>query len=92
MHSITSFSPFEIVYGFNPLTPIDLIHLPFKEMVSDTVQPCDTTQVRSNSDFGIKSTTVQVYGNNHNFQSDHWIGVIFYVHSPDMFSYLGLKI
>jgi hypothetical protein len=34
MHSTTVFSPFEIVYGFNPLTPIDLIHLPFKEKVS----------------------------------------------------------
>jgi len=34
VHSTTVFSPFEIVYGFNPLTPIDLIHLPFKEKVS----------------------------------------------------------
>jgi hypothetical protein len=34
VHSTTVFSPFEIVYGFNPLTPIDLIHLPFKENVS----------------------------------------------------------
>ena len=29
----------------------------------DIVQPCDTTQVRSDSDFGIKSATVQVHGN-----------------------------
>ncbi|XP_073260728.1 uncharacterized protein [Populus alba] len=28
------FSPFEIVYGFNPLTPMDLIPLPFEERVS----------------------------------------------------------
>ena len=28
MHSTTSYSPFEIVYGFNPLTPLDLIPLP----------------------------------------------------------------
>jgi hypothetical protein len=34
VHSTTGFSPFEIVYGFNPLTPMDLIPLPFKEMVS----------------------------------------------------------
>ena len=27
VHSTTTFSPFEIVYGFNPLTPIDLIPL-----------------------------------------------------------------
>lgn len=30
-HSTTSFSPFEIVYGINPLTPLDLIHLPVNE-------------------------------------------------------------
>jgi hypothetical protein len=31
VHLTTSFSPFEIVYGFNPRTPMDLIHLPFKK-------------------------------------------------------------
>ena len=59
---------------------------------NDTVQPCDTTQVRSNLDFGIKNATVQVHGNNHNSRSDHWIKVIFYVDYPDMFFYLGLKL
>jgi hypothetical protein len=34
VHSTTSFSPFKIVYRFNPLTPMDLIPLPFKERVS----------------------------------------------------------
>jgi len=34
VHSTTGFSPFEIVYGFNPLTPMDLIPLPFEETVS----------------------------------------------------------
>jgi hypothetical protein len=34
VHSTTGFSPFEIVYGFNPLTPMDLIPLPFEEKVS----------------------------------------------------------
>jgi hypothetical protein len=34
VHSITGFSPFEIVYGFNPLTLMDLIPLPFEESVS----------------------------------------------------------
>ena len=28
MHSTTKLSPFEIVYGFNPLTPLDLLPLP----------------------------------------------------------------
>ena len=27
-------SPFEIVYGFNPLTPLDLLPLPVNEMTS----------------------------------------------------------
>jgi hypothetical protein len=34
MHSTTGFSPFEIVYGFNPLTPMNLIPLTFEENVS----------------------------------------------------------
>jgi hypothetical protein len=28
MHTTTSYSPFEIVYGFNPFTPLDLMTLP----------------------------------------------------------------
>jgi hypothetical protein len=34
VHSTTNFSPFKIVYEFNPLTPIDLILLPLEERVS----------------------------------------------------------
>ena len=34
MHSTTNYSPFEIVYGFNPLTCLDLFPLPINEMVS----------------------------------------------------------
>jgi hypothetical protein len=34
VHSTIKFSPFEIVYGFNPLTPMDLIPLPIDERVS----------------------------------------------------------
>ena len=34
VHSTNEFSPFEIVYGFNPLTPIDLIPFPIDESVS----------------------------------------------------------
>ena len=31
VHSSTRFSPFEMVYGFNPLTPLDLPPLPLSE-------------------------------------------------------------
>jgi len=34
VHSTTNYSPFEIVYGFNPLTPLDLIPLLVDERVS----------------------------------------------------------
>jgi hypothetical protein len=34
VHSTTDNSPFEIVYGFNPLTPLDLIPFPVDERVS----------------------------------------------------------
>ena len=33
MHSTTSYSPFKIVYGFNPLTPLDILPLPPNEFV-----------------------------------------------------------
>jgi hypothetical protein len=42
------------------------------------------------SDFGVKSATVQVYSNNYNSQSNRWIGLKFYMDSADMFSYYGL--
>jgi hypothetical protein len=48
-------------------------------------------QARSNSDFDVKGATIQVYSNNHNSQSDCWIGLKFYMESPDVLSYLGLK-
>jgi hypothetical protein len=34
VHSIAEFSTFEIVYGLNPLTPMDLIALPVDKRVS----------------------------------------------------------
>ena len=45
----------------------------------------------SNSDFVVRCAIIQFYDNSHNSQSDCWIGLKFYVESPDMFSYLGLK-
>jgi len=51
----------------------------------------DTIQEKSNLDFDVKCATIQFYGNNHDSQSDCWIELKFYVESPDMLSYLGLK-
>ncbi|KAG7567587.1 Integrase catalytic core [Arabidopsis thaliana x Arabidopsis arenosa] len=34
MHCASKFSPFQIVYGFNPTTPLDLMPLPLNERVS----------------------------------------------------------
>ncbi|XP_073153147.1 uncharacterized protein [Henckelia pumila] len=34
VHSTTNYSPFEVVYGFNPLTPLDLMSLPMSERVN----------------------------------------------------------
>jgi hypothetical protein len=67
------------------------LYYTYSYTISDTVQPCDTTQISPDSDFGIKSATVQVYGNSYNSQFDRWIGLKFYVDSQDMFSYYGLK-
>ena len=54
LHSATKFSPFEVVYGFNPLSPLDLLPLPLSERVStDGKRKVDTIkklheQVRAN--------------------------------------------
>ena len=34
IHSATKFSPFEMVYGYNPLSPLDLTSLPLSERVN----------------------------------------------------------
>ncbi|KAL4323160.1 hypothetical protein GQ457_11G026100 [Hibiscus cannabinus] len=33
-HSATNMSPFEVVYGFNPITPLDLLPLPQEHVIS----------------------------------------------------------
>ncbi|XP_071918766.1 uncharacterized protein [Coffea arabica] len=40
VHSTTCFSPFEIVHGFNPLTPLDLVPLPSREHVNLDRKTC----------------------------------------------------
>jgi hypothetical protein len=52
----------------------------------------DTIQERSNSDFDVKCAPIQFYGNNHNSQSECWIELKVYVESPDILSYLLLKL
>jgi hypothetical protein len=59
-----------------------------EERGNDTIQ---AMKKHLNSDSDLKCTTVQFHDNNHNSQSDHWIGLKFYVESPYTFSYLGLK-
>ncbi|KAJ9557269.1 hypothetical protein OSB04_011883 [Centaurea solstitialis] len=34
LHTSTNFSPFEVVYGFNPVTPLDLSPLPIREQLN----------------------------------------------------------
>ncbi|KAL4333067.1 hypothetical protein GQ457_07G006290 [Hibiscus cannabinus] len=34
IHSATKMSPFEVVYGFNPITPLDLLPLPQEQVIS----------------------------------------------------------
>lgn len=44
-HSATTFSPFEIVYGFNPITPLDLFPLPSSQQVNlDGARKADFVQ------------------------------------------------
>jgi hypothetical protein len=52
----------------------------------------DTIQARSNSDFDVKRAPIQFYSNNYNSQSDRWIGLKFYVESPNMLSDIGIKL
>jgi hypothetical protein len=52
---------------------------------------CDMIQPRSNSNFDVKCAAIQFYSNSHNYQSDRWIQLKFYMESPDIFSYNGLE-
>jgi len=58
----------------------------------DTVQPCDMLQARSDSDFGVKFSTVQFYAIEYNFKSNRWIELKLYQMIQDIFVYLGVKV
>jgi hypothetical protein len=49
----------------------------FDKSGNNTVQPCDTNQARSDSDFGIKFSIVQFYAIEHNSKSKRWIELKF---------------
>jgi hypothetical protein len=51
----------------------------------------DTIQERSNSDFDVKSASIQFYSNSHNSQSNWLTKLKFYMESSDMLSYVGLE-
>ena len=52
------------------------------------VQPCDTTQVKSDSNFGVKVSTVQFYAIKHNFKFNRWIELKLYQKISEIFVYI----
>ena len=61
VHSATKYSPFEIVYGFNPLTPLDLTPLPVSENVNlDGKKKAEIVkQIHEKAKFNIERSTEQ---------------------------------
>ena len=58
----------------------------------DTVQPCDTTQARSNLNFGVKFYTVQFYAIKYNSKSNRWIELKIYQKIPEALVYVRVKL
>jgi hypothetical protein len=58
---------------------------------NDTVQPSDTTQARSNSDFGLKVYTIQFYAIEYNFKSNCWIKLKLYLKISEVFVYVRVN-
>ena len=61
VHSATKYSPFEIVYGFNPLTLLDLTLLPVSERVNlDGKKKAEIVkQIHEKAKFNIEQRTEQ---------------------------------
>jgi len=55
------------------------------------IQLCDTIQVRSDSDFSIKFSTVQFYTIEHNSKSNYWIEHKLYHKIPEVLVYIGVN-
>jgi len=95
VHSTTEFSPFKIVYVFNPLTLIDLIHLLVDERVSldgnrkaqvvKTLHESVRQQIeKRNRVYATKANK----GGKHQLQSDDWV----YLHMrKERFQVIGNK-
>ncbi|CAL1411512.1 unnamed protein product [Linum trigynum] len=81
MHSTTKYSPFEIVYGFNPLTP--LIPLPLKEQVNmDGAKKAEYVKnLHEKARLNIERRTEQILKNVNkhrkarNFEAGDWVWV-----------------
>jgi len=84
-----------------PCVSLRLIHISlwslvyiFDHMICHRKRPCDmirVTKKQLDSNFDVKCATIQFYNSIHNSQSDRLIVLAFYMESPDMLSYLGLK-
>jgi hypothetical protein len=67
-----------------PINDLRMTHL--EEGGNDTIR---ATKKQSDSDSDVKCATVQFHSNNHNSQSNHWIGMKFYVEFLTRFPTLG---
>ena len=63
----------------------------YGDIIYDIVQPCDTTKVRSDSDFGVKVSTVQFYAIQYNIKSNHWIELKLYQVIPEVLFYIEVN-
>jgi hypothetical protein len=61
-----------------------------KEGGNDTVQPCGTTQARSDSDFGVKFSTIQFYAIEYNSKSNRLIKLKLYQKISEVLVYIGV--
>jgi len=59
---------------------------------NDMVQLCDTTQARSNLDFRVKFSTVQIYAIEHNSKSNRWIELKLYQKILEVFFYVRVNV
>jgi hypothetical protein len=54
VHGATKLSPFEVVYGFNPCVPINLVPIPIDERTSmDGVKKAEMMEKKSTNRFNL---------------------------------------